>query len=97
MVPDIIAPQSRDLTKKTVTTGGGQYHNQEVHDHGSKSLAILALIFGVGGVFMALALAILLYGLWSRHDLLRIYYNDIRTELIRQGGNPHPHMPSESP
>lgn len=57
----------------------------------------MALIFGVAGVSMALILAVLLYGLWSRHDLLRIYYTDIRTELIRQGGNPHPHMPSESP
>jgi hypothetical protein len=57
----------------------------------------MALVFGVSGVAMSLILIVLLYGLWSRHDLLRIYYNDIRTELIRQGGNPHPHLPSESP
>jgi hypothetical protein len=67
------------------------------HDHGSRTLAILALIFGVSGTVLALAAMLLLYGLWNRQTLLQIFYNDIKTELIARGMNPHPHMPSESP
>lgn len=56
-----------------------------------------------GGVIAYVALALVLtqtlflLALWNRYDLLRIYYNDIRTELIARGMNPNPHMPSESP
>lgn len=55
------------------------------------------------GVIAYVALALVLVqtmfilALWNRYDLLRVYYNDIRTELIARGMNPHPHMPSESP
>lgn len=56
-----------------------------------------------GGVIAYVSLALVLVqtmfllALWNRYDLLRVYYNDIRTELIARGMNPHPHMPSESP
>jgi len=46
---------------------------------------------------LSLVLMLFCYGLWSRYDLLRMFYEDIKTELIRQGGNPHPHLPKENP
>lgn len=58
--PDIAAAQSRGLTKKTVTTGGGQYHAQEIHDHGGKTLGIVALVaacIALGIVTMYVVLA----------------------------------------
>jgi flagellar biosynthesis protein FlhB len=71
--------------------------NAKVDDHGSKVLAIVALIFGSSALMLSVVLLVFCYGLWSRHDLLRMFYEDIKTELIRQGGNPHPHMPGEKP
>ncbi len=68
-----------------------------VTDSGSKSIAHVALVFGVGGCVLSLVLLIFCWGLWARYDLLRIFYDDIKAELIRQGGNPHPHFPGESP
>jgi hypothetical protein len=61
--PEIAAAQSRGLTKKTIQTGGGQYHNQEVHDHGGKTLATVALVIGsvaLGAVLVAVPLVLLL-------------------------------------
>lgn len=46
---------------------------------------------------LALVLMLFCYGLWARYDLLRMFYEDIKTELIRQGMDPHPHLPSEKP
>jgi hypothetical protein len=71
--------------------------------HGNNSRASGGNITINGGVVAYIALALVLVqtmfilALWNRYDLLRIYYNDIRTELIARGMNPHPHMPSESP
>jgi hypothetical protein len=76
---------------------GGTNSRAEVNDHGSKTLATIALIFGVSGATLALVLLVFLYGLWNRQTLLQIYYDDIKKELIARGMNPHPHLPSESP
>jgi hypothetical protein len=46
---------------------------------------------------LALVLMLFCYGLWTRYELLKINYQDIRAEFIKRGWNPHPHMPSESP
>lgn len=68
-----------------------------VTDTGAKTAANMALIFGVSSTVLSLLLLLFCWGLWSRYDLLRIFYDDIKAELIRQGGNPHPHFPGESP
>lgn len=68
-----------------------------VTDHGSKSMATVALVFGVSSTVLSMLLLLFCWGIWSRYDLLRIFYDDIKAELIRQGGNPHPHFPGESP
>lgn len=66
---------------------------------GSSKASVTVTDRAVGWIALTLSLALMLfcYGLWSRYDLLRMFYEDIKTELIRQGGNPHPHLPSENP
>lgn len=53
----------------------------------------------VGYIALTLTLVLMLfcYGLWSRYDLLRMFYEDIKTELIRTGHDVHPHLPNEKP
>jgi len=46
---------------------------------------------------LSLVLLVFCYGLWTRYELLKVNYQDIRAEFIKRGWNPHPHMPSESP
>lgn len=82
-------------TKQTRLSGS---HNRRYSPSGGKA----SIVFNSGVIaYVALALVLVqtlfLLALWNRYDLLRVYYNDIRTELIARGMNPHPHMPSESP
>jgi hypothetical protein len=51
----------------------------------------------VAALVLSMVLLVFCYGLWSRYDLLRMFYEDIKTELIRTGHDPHPHMPKENP
>jgi hypothetical protein len=64
---------------------------------GRASVTITDRAIGLVALVLALALMLFCYGLWSRYDLLRMFYEDIKTELIRQGMDPHPHLPSEKP
>lgn len=71
------------------------------HRHYSPSGGHASINISGAAGWIALALVLVqtmfLLALWNRYDLLRVYYNDIRTELIARGMNPHPHLPSESP
>jgi hypothetical protein len=68
-----------------------------VTDHGAKSDARLSVVLSVSALVLSLLLTLFCWGLWSRVDLLRIFYDDLKTGLVQLGGNPHPHLPSESP
>lgn len=69
----------------------------ENHDHGAKSDARLALLFSGGALALAFVMCIFVFGLYNRHYVLRIYYDDIKAALLQHGVNPHPHLPTESP
>lgn len=51
----------------------------------------------VAALVMSTLLLVFCYGLWARYDLLRMFYEDIKTELIRTGHDVHPHLPNENP
>ena len=55
-----------------------------------RTISVVALV-------LSICLAIFCYGLWARYDLLRMFYEDIKTELIRTGHDVHPHLPQEDP
>lgn len=64
---------------------------------GHATVTITGTVVGYVALALVLVQTMFILALWNRYDLLRIYYNDIRTELIARGMNPHPHLPSESP
>jgi hypothetical protein len=73
--------------------------NRKRHYSPSGGNASINISGAAGWIALALVLVqtMFILALWNRYDLLRVYYNDIRTELIARGMNPHPHLPSESP
>ena len=85
----------QDSTNVSATSSG----QSAPVSNASGGVASVTIGGAVGYIALALVLVQMLfcYGLWSRYDLLRLFYEDIKTELIRQGMNPHPHMPKESP
>lgn len=64
---------------------------------GHASVTITDRAVGWIALTLALVLLVFCYGLWARYDLLRMFYEDIKTELIRTGHDVHPHLPNENP
>jgi hypothetical protein len=69
----------------------------EVHDHGSKSDARLALILASGALFGLLVSLFALHFLWTEYRLADLHLRDMKAAMIAHGMDPNPHMPKESP
>lgn len=61
------------------------------------SVTVTDRAISIVALTLSIVLLVFCYGLWSRYDLLRMFYEDIKTELIRTGHDVHPHMPKEKP
>lgn len=79
---------SKSMTEtRTETRTNSPSQNVVISD---RAVSIVALT-------LSLVLMLFCYALWARYDLLRMFYEDIKTELIRTGHDVHPHLPMEKP
>lgn len=79
------------MTRKTGS------HNKRYTSEAKVKIVVSDRAVAVAALVLSVVLLVFCYGLWSRYDLLRMFYEDIKTELIRTGHDVHPHLPQENP
>jgi len=66
-----------------------------VTDHGSKTLATVAVILASGALGGLIVLAIMLHIVWAEYRLNNMDLEDMKAAMVAYGINPHPHTPGE--